>query len=50
MAKSDAGVLTRADQAHTVFVAQRALVVIEVCMTLGDCEKVHSGGKSILPY
>ena len=39
MAESDAGVLTYAGQAHAILVTQHTLVVIEVCVTLGGCEK-----------
>jgi len=35
MTESDAGVLTYAGQAHTVFITQCALMVIKVRMTLG---------------
>lgn len=38
MAEFDAGMLTRAGQAHTLLVAQNTLVIIEVCMTLDDYE------------
>jgi len=52
MAESDAGVLTYAGQAYTVLVTQRALVIIEVRMTLGGCEKdekIHYSLESTLP-
>ena len=53
MTESDARVLTYAGQAHTVFVAHRALVVVKVCMTLGSREKskkVHGGSEKVHPY
>lgn len=49
MTESDAGVLTHAGQAHAVFVTQRALMVVEVCMALGGCEKAHNGERDTLP-
>ena len=43
MTESGAGMLTYADQARTVFVTHRALMVIKVYMTLAGREKVDTG-------
>ena len=51
MTEPDAGVLTYAGQAHTVFVTHRALMVIKVCMALAGREEVDTGEQklSLLP-
>ena len=48
MTEPDAGVLTYAGQAHTIFVTHRALMVIKVRMALGGREKVDIGEQKLL--
>ena len=47
MTEPDAGVLTYAGQAHTVFVTHHALMVIKVCMALAGREKVDTGEQKL---